>query len=100
MISRKLRKNLAIIAGVLAAGLPLVAIHFGLNAYIEHKATEDVRAAAQRAVARAEWRIGQSISALAAIGKSGLPACEDVDLLAIRRALIATTPLKEIALKD
>jgi len=100
VISRKLRKNLAIIAGVLAAGLPLVAIHFGLNAYIEHKATEDVRAAAQRAVARAEWRIGQSISALAAIGKSGLPACEEVDLLAIRRALIATTPLKEIALKD
>ncbi|MEJ0077248.1 MAG: EAL domain-containing protein [Alphaproteobacteria bacterium] len=50
--------------------------------------------------ARAEWRIGQSISALAAIGKSGLSSCDNVDLLAIRRALIATTPLKEIALKD
>ena len=100
MISRKLRKRLAIVAGVLAAGIPLAVIHFGLNAYIEHKATEDVRAAAQRAVARAEWRIGQSISALAAIGKNGLTSCEDVDLLAIRRALIATTPLKEIALKD
>jgi sensor c-di-GMP phosphodiesterase-like protein len=100
VVPRKLRKYLAIIAGVLAAGMPLAVIHFGLNAYIEHKATEDVRAAAQRAIARAEWRIGQSISALAAIGKGGLSSCDDVDLLAIRRALIATTPLKEIALKD
>jgi sensor c-di-GMP phosphodiesterase-like protein len=100
VIPRKLRRYLAIVAGVLAAGMPLVVIHFGLNAYIEHKATEDVRAAAQRAIARAEWRIGQSISALAAIGKGRLASCDDVDLLAIRRALIATTPLKEIALKD
>jgi sensor c-di-GMP phosphodiesterase-like protein len=100
VIPRKLRRYLAIVAGVLAAGMPLVVIHFSLNAYIEHKATEDVRAAAQRAIARAEWRIGQSISALATIGTGPLASCDDVDLLAIRRALIATTPLKEIALKD
>lgn len=100
MISRKLRKYLAIIAGTLAAGIPFAVIHFGLNIYIEHKATEDVRIAAQRAIARAEWRIGQSIEALAAIGKEGLASCAEVDLLAIRRALIATTPLKEIAVKD
>jgi sensor c-di-GMP phosphodiesterase-like protein len=100
VIPRKLRKYLAIIAGTLAAGIPFVIIHTGLDAYIEHKATEDVRVAAQRAVARAEWRIGQSISALAAIGERGLTTCADVDVLAIRRALMATTPLKEIALKD
>lgn len=100
MVSRKLRKYLAIIAGTLAAGVPLAVIHHGLGAYIEHKATEDVRSAAQRAVARAEWRIGQSISALAAIGRGELTSCADVDALAIRRALMATTPLKEIALKD
>ena len=100
MTPRKLRKYLAIIAGTLAAGIPLAVIHVGLNAYVEHKATEDVRLAAQRAIARAEWRIGQSIEALAVIGKAGLSDCTDVDLLAIRRALIATTPLKEIAVKD
>ena len=100
MIPRKLRKYLAIIAGVLAAGIPLVMINRGVDAYIEHKATEEVRLAAQRAIARAEWRIGQSISALAAIGKGGLTSCADVDVLAMRRALMATTPLKEIALKD
>jgi sensor c-di-GMP phosphodiesterase-like protein len=100
VISRKLRKYLAIIAGMLAAGLPLALIHLGLDAYIEHRASEDVRIAAQRAVARAEWRIGQSISALEAIGAGGLASCGEVDVLAIRRALMATTPLKEIALND
>ena len=72
-------------------------IHRGLDAYIERQATEDVRLAAQRAIARAEWRIGQSIAALAAIGKDGLHSCADVDLMAIRRAVMTTTPLKEIA---
>jgi len=98
--SRKLRKYLAIIAGVLAAAVPLGLIHLGLNAYIEHRATEDVRIAAQRAVARAEWRIGQSISALEAIGGRGLSSCGEIDVLAMRRALMATTPLKEIAVND
>jgi len=100
VIPRKLRKYLAIIAGMLAAGLPLLLIHRGLDAYIEHKATEDVRIAAQRAIARAEWRVGQSVSALAEIGKDGLTGCADIDVLAIRRALMATTPLKEIAVRD
>lgn len=100
MISRKLRKHLAIIAGALAAGVPLAVVYFGLETYLEHKATEDARIAAQRAIARAEWRIGQSVSALEAIGAAGLKSCADVDVLAIRRALMATTPVKEIALSD
>jgi len=100
VVPRKLRKYLAIIAGTLAAGIPIAVTQFGLDTYIEHKASEDVRIAAQRAIARAEWRIGQSIAALEAIGKGGLESCADVDVLAIRRALIATTPLKEIAVRD
>src|ERR1041384_4600202 len=85
---------------MLAAGIPITMIHRGVDAYIEHKATEDVRIAAQRAIARAEWRIGQSISALEAIGGGSLASCAEVDLLALRRGLMATTPLKDIALSD
>src|SRR5437016_11042331 len=100
VIPRRLHKYVAVIAGAMAAGVPVAMIHRGLDANIERQATEEVRLAAQRAIARAEWRIGQSISALAAIGKGGLTSCADVDVLAMRRALMATTPLKEIALKD
>jgi hypothetical protein len=61
---------------------------------------EDVRLAAQRAIARAEWRIGQSVAALTTVGKGGLTSCAGIDALAIRRALMATTPLKEISVRD
>ena len=60
LISRKLRKLLAVVAGALAAGVPVAVIHRGIDTYIERQGAEEVRLAAQRAVARAEWRIGQS----------------------------------------
>ena len=72
MIPRRLRKYVAVVAGALVAGVPVAMIHRGLDAYIERQATEEARLAAQRAIARAEWRIGQSIAALAAIGTAGL----------------------------
>src|SRR5437016_4401923 len=75
-------------------------IHHGLDAYIERQATEDVRLAAQRAIARAEWRIGQSIATLTAIGRFGLQTCADVDAGEVRRAVLTTTPLKEISVTD
>ena len=76
---RRLRKYVAIIAGALAAGMPVAVILRGLDKYIEHKATEEARIAAQRAIARAEWRIGQSIAALAKAREGGLASCADVD---------------------
>src|SRR2546423_6358703 len=75
-------------------------IHRGLDAYIERQATEEVRLAAQRAVARAECRMGQAIAALTAIGQAGLRGCADIDAGAVRRALMTTTPLKEISVTD
>jgi sensor c-di-GMP phosphodiesterase-like protein len=97
---RRLHKYLAILAGTLAAGVPLAMIQRGLDAYIERQAAEEVRLAAQRAIARAEWRIGQSVAALTVVGKNGVTSCAGIDALAIRRALMATTPLKEISVRD
>lgn len=100
MISRRLRNSLAIIAGALLAAVPVVLIHRGVDAYIERQATEEVRLAAQRAIARAEWRIGQAITALGTIGKVGLVSCSDVDAEFVRRIVMTTTPLKEVAVVD
>ena len=100
LISRKLRKLLAVVAGALAAGVPVAVIHRGIDTYIERQGAEEVRLAAQRAVARAEWRIGQSVAALAAIGQTQLRSCADVDAERLRRAVLNTTPLKEIAVLD
>ena len=70
MIPRRLRKVVAVIAGALAAGVPVALIHHGVDAYIERQSAEEVRLAAQRAIAQAEWRIGQAIEALAAVGRT------------------------------
>jgi sensor c-di-GMP phosphodiesterase-like protein len=100
VIPRRLQKYVAVVVGALAAGVPVAMIHRGLDAYIERQATEEVRLAARRAIARAEWRIGQSIAALSEIGTAGLKSCADIDLGAVRRAVMATTPLKEISVAD
>lgn len=100
MASGARRKVLAVGAGVLAAVLPIAAIHHGLTVHVERQAAEEVRLAAQRAVAHAEWRVGQAVAALAGIGKAGLKSCGDLNADAVRRAVMTITPIKEIALID
>jgi sensor c-di-GMP phosphodiesterase-like protein len=94
------RKVVAIVAGAVAALLPVAAIQNGLTAYVERQASEEVRLAALRAVARAEWRVAQTIAALADLGKGGLQSCADLNPDAVRRAVLTTTPIKEIAVLD
>ncbi len=100
MIPRKLRKVVAVIAGALAAGVPVTLIHHGVDAYIERQSAEEVRLASQRAIAQAEWRIGQAVEALTAVGQTALNSCADVDPRALRQAVLTTTPIKEIVVTD
>jgi sensor c-di-GMP phosphodiesterase-like protein len=100
VVGRKLRKFVAIFAGAVAAIVPAMVIHRGVDTYLERQTTEDVRLAAQRAVARAEWRIGQAIDALGTIAKAPLRTCANIDFEAMRRVVMTTTPLKEIAVVD
>ena len=97
---RRLRFYLAIVVGAVAAGVAAAMILCGLDAYIERQAADDVRLAAQRSMARAEWRIGQAIEALETIGAKGLASCADIDPELLRRVVMRTTPIKEIAVVD
>jgi sensor c-di-GMP phosphodiesterase-like protein len=99
-VPRRLRVYLAVVVGAVAAGVPAAMILRGLDAYIERLAADDVRLAAQRSVARAEWRIGQAITALETIGARGLRSCADIDVEAVRRVVMQTTPIKEISIID
>jgi sensor c-di-GMP phosphodiesterase-like protein len=100
VIPRRLGKITAVIAGALITAVPVVGIKFAVDAHIERQAANDVRLAAQRAVARAEWRIGQTVAALATIGASPLRSCGDVDLVAVQRIVMATTPIKDVVIAD
>jgi sensor c-di-GMP phosphodiesterase-like protein len=87
-------------AGAFVAGVPVAAIHHGVDVYIERQSGEDVRLSAQLAIARTEWRIGQTIEALGAVGKSGIAACTDIDRDAVGRAVLTTSPVKQISVMD
>ena len=94
------RKVVAVVAGAVAALLPTAAINHGLTAYVERQSADEVRLAAQRAVARAEWRVAQAIATLADLGKDGLQSCASIDVDAVRRAILRTTPIKEVVVLD
>jgi sensor c-di-GMP phosphodiesterase-like protein len=100
VIPRRLRKTAAVIVGALLTAMPVTGIGLAVDAYIGRQAANDVRLAAQRAIARAEWRIGQAITALATIGASPLRSCGDIDLVAMQRVMMATTPIKDIVIAD
>ena len=97
---RRLRVYLAIVLGAVAAGVPAALLLRGLDLYIERQANDDVRLAAQRSMARAEWRIGEAVEALEIIGEKGLASCADVDAELFRRVVMRTTPIKDIAVVD
>ena len=99
-MSRRLRAYVAILVGALAAGVPVALLLRGLDNYIEREARDEARLAAQHTIARAEWRIGQSIAALETIGKGGLATCADVELDLVRRVVMSTTPIKQVAIVD
>ncbi len=99
-MSRRLRAYVAILVGALSAGVPVALLLRGLDNYIEREAREEARVAAQRTVARAEWRIGQAIAALERIGSAGLRSCADVDPDVVRRIVMSTTPIKQVAVVD
>jgi sensor c-di-GMP phosphodiesterase-like protein len=93
------RKNIiAIVVGALLAGAPLLAFDLWLSALINRQGQEEVDTSGRRALALAEARVTQVISALDGLAARGVDGCEPDDVEAIRRAAFDTTPVKEIAI--
>jgi sensor c-di-GMP phosphodiesterase-like protein len=97
VVPRTRRKLIAAVAGVLLASVPVVLVHRALDSYVERQVRADVGASARRAILRAENRIDQTIEGLRRIA-TGAADCDKVDLAALSRAVVTTTPIKEIAL--
>jgi sensor c-di-GMP phosphodiesterase-like protein len=92
------RKNIiAVVAGVLLAGAPLLAFNLWIDGLIDRQGQEEVDTSAKRAIALAETRITQVIAALDGLAARGVDSCRPDDLAAIRQADFDTVPIKEIA---
>ncbi|HZL40669.1 MAG TPA: EAL domain-containing protein [Pseudolabrys sp.] len=92
------RKNIiAVIVGVLLAGVPLLAFNLWISGVINRQGQEEVDTSAKRAIALAETRATQVIAALDGLAARGVDSCRPDDLAALRQASFDTLPIKEIA---
>ena len=95
------RKNfLAIFAGVLIAGVPLIAFNIWLGSLIERQGQDEADTSARRAISVAESRVSQVVRTLDDLAAVGVDSCRSEDVTLLRRAAFATTPIKEIAVLD
>jgi sensor c-di-GMP phosphodiesterase-like protein len=93
------RKNIiAMTAGALLAGAPLIAFDYWVSHLIERQNVDDVTTSAKRIVGLAETRVTQVITALDNLAERGVTTCSPENLLVMRRTVFETTPIKGLAL--
>ena len=93
------RRNLiAIAAGVVLAGAPLIAFDYWLDYVVDSQGSAEVATAARRAVALAELRLNQTIRALDELVAQGVSSCQPSHVEAMRQAAFNTSTIKELAI--
>jgi sensor c-di-GMP phosphodiesterase-like protein len=93
------RRNLiAIVAGAVLAGGPLLAFNVWLNGLADRQGQQEIDTSAKRAIALAESRVDHVIHALDRLAGEGVDSCRPVDLELMRKAGFLTAPIKEISL--
>jgi sensor c-di-GMP phosphodiesterase-like protein len=92
------RKFIAIAAGIVLAGAPLIAFDFWLDRLVDSQSGEQVAIGARRAVSLADARVNQTISALNELAAKGVNSCQPGHLEAMRQAAFNTSTIKEVAI--
>jgi sensor c-di-GMP phosphodiesterase-like protein len=93
------RKNIiAMVAGALLAGGPLIAFDYWVSRAVERQSVENVTAWATRVLALSDARVAQAIAALDALAQAGVDSCSAANLDLMRNQVFATVPIKEISL--
>ena len=92
------RRNLvAIAAGVLLGGAPLLAFNFWLDGVIDRQGQLEVATGARRAVALANSRLKLVTEALDGLAAQGVNSCSPGAIDAMRQTAFDAIPIKEIA---
>jgi sensor c-di-GMP phosphodiesterase-like protein len=91
-------KLVAVVVGVVLAGLPMAAFSFWLDYFIEQQGREEVNLMARRQLALADARVARVVDSLGELARRGFDSCRAVHIEALRQANFATTPIKELSL--
>ena len=93
------RKNIiAIVAGAVLAGGPLLAFDYWVSRLIERQSIGDVTTWATRVIALSEARVAHVVGALDSLANAGVDSCTSANLDLMRNQVFVTVPVKEIAL--
>jgi sensor c-di-GMP phosphodiesterase-like protein len=92
------RNCVAIVAGVLLAGAPLLAFDFWLDKLVNRQGGAEVATGARRAISLADARLSQTIGALNELAAQGVNSCRPDHLDAMRQAAFNNSPIKAIAI--
>jgi sensor c-di-GMP phosphodiesterase-like protein len=93
------RRNLiAMVAGVVLAGLPLLAFNLWLGTLFQQEGRHQIDNAAERAVSVADARLSQALAAIESLAADGLNACSPEAVEKMRAAAFLAAPVKQIAL--
>jgi sensor c-di-GMP phosphodiesterase-like protein len=92
------KKLVAVVVGVVLAGVPGAAFNLWLGYFIEQQGHEEVELVGRRALALSDARIARVIDSLDNLTRRGIDSCRPAHLEALRQANFATTPVKELSL--
>ncbi|MBX9825076.1 MAG: EAL domain-containing protein [Xanthobacteraceae bacterium] len=84
----------AIVFGIFAAGVPVLAFNWWLKSHGEDEAS----LTAAWALGHAETQIGQAVSAIKDLAGRGVDSCKPLQIEAMRRTALQTGPVKELML--
>ena len=98
-VRRLTRRNLiAIAAGVVLAGVPLLAFNLWIGSLVDHQGQREITNAAMRAVSVANARLSQALTALDDLAAQGVSSCDGDASEKMRAAAFMAPPVKQIAL--
>jgi sensor c-di-GMP phosphodiesterase-like protein len=87
-------RALAVVLGVTAAGVPMLAF----NSWIRSQGEDEAAVTAVWALGHAETRIGQAVAVVKDLATKGVDVCKPAQIEAMRRAVLLTAPIKELML--
>jgi len=87
-------RTLAVVLGVTAAGVPMLAF----NSWIRSQGEDEAAVTAVWALGHAETRIGQAVAVVKDLATKGVDVCKPAQIEAMRRAVLLTGPIKELML--
>jgi sensor c-di-GMP phosphodiesterase-like protein len=97
-VSARAKKIIAVVAGMLIAGVPMAILNFWLESFVERQGQNETDSAAKRTIALVDYRIGRAVTALDDLAARGVASCRPDHLEALRAANLGIGALKEFSI--